>query len=82
MSIQDIIKSKVPDYAEIEVFFFEQCNLRCIHCFQDHESTVGMSKENILAKTDIIEDFFKRTTKTEVVLNIMGGELFQDNLLE
>lgn len=82
MSIQDIIKSKVPDYAEIEVFFFEQCNLRCIHCFQDHESTVGMSKENILAKTNIIEDFFKRTAKTEVVLNIMGGELFQDNLLE
>ena len=82
MSIQDILASKVPDYAEIEIFFFEHCNLRCVHCFQDHESTVGMSEINILKKISYIENFLKITPKTDVILNIMGGELFQDDLLD
>lgn len=82
MSIQDILASKVPDYAEIEIFFFEHCNLRCVHCFQDHDSTLGMSEQQILDKVNLIEDFFKRTPRTQVILNIMGGELFQDHLLE
>jgi MoaA/NifB/PqqE/SkfB family radical SAM enzyme len=82
MSIQDLLATKVPDYAEIEIFFFEHCNLKCIHCFQNHDSTVGMNEQDILTKLKMIEDFFKRTTRTAVTLNIMGGELFQDNLLE
>lgn len=82
MSIQDLISSKVPDYAEIEIFFFEHCNLRCVHCFQDHDSTLGMGKIQILEKIQIIENFFARSNKTDVVLNIMGGELFQDHLME
>lgn len=82
MSIQDIIQNKVPDYAEIEIFFFEHCNLRCVHCFQDHLSKEGMDRERILTKISLIEDFFKRTPKNEVILNVMGGELFQDDILE
>lgn len=82
MSIQELISSKVPDYAEIEIFFFEHCNLRCVHCFQNHESTLGMRQDLILSKVEIIEDFFKRSPKTEVILNIMGGELFQDHLMD
>ena len=82
MSVQELIASKVPDYAEIEIFFFEHCNLRCVHCFQDHDSTLGMGKIQILEKVKIIEDFFKKTSKTSVILNIMGGELFQDHLMD
>jgi hypothetical protein len=82
MSIQDLLANKVPDYAEIEIFFFEHCNLKCVHCFQDHDSTLGMSEKDILTKLEIIEDFFKRTPRTSVILNIMGGELFQDHLLD
>lgn len=82
MSIQNLIQSKVPDYAEIEIFFFEHCNLRCVHCFQDHVNKDGMSRERILEKLPLIEKFFKATPKTEVILNIMGGELFQDSILE
>lgn len=81
-TIQELLKDKVPEYAEIEIFFFEHCNLRCVHCFQDHEATDGMSESAILSKLEIIEDFFKKTTRVPVTLNIMGGELFQDHLLE
>ena len=80
--IRELLRDKAPDYAEIEIFFFEHCNLRCVHCFQDHDSTVGMSEEDILSKVQLIEDFFKRASKHDVILNIMGGELFQDDLLD
>lgn len=80
--IENILASKVPDYAEIEIFFFEHCNLKCVHCFQDHDATVGMNEQSILSKVSLIEDFFKKTPKKAVTLNIMGGELFQDHLLD
>jgi uncharacterized Fe-S radical SAM superfamily protein PflX len=48
-TIQELLNNKVPDYAEIEIFFFEQCNLRCVHCFQDHNATLGMSETEIAA---------------------------------
>lgn len=82
MSIELILKDKIPEYAEIEIFFFEQCNLKCVHCFQDHDSKLGMDRASILSKLDIIEEFFSRTPRDLVILNIMGGELFQDHLLD
>jgi len=80
--IEEILASKIPEYAEIEIFFFEHCNLRCVHCFQDHDATVGMNEQSILSKLELIEEFFNKTPRQEVVLNIMGGELFQDHLLD
>jgi sulfatase maturation enzyme AslB (radical SAM superfamily) len=82
MSIQNILSSKIPDYAEIEIFFFEQCDLRCVHCFQDHDSILGQDEFTIMSKVDLVEEFFKKTPKTIVIMNIMGGELFQDKLLD
>lgn len=79
--IEKILESKIPEYAEIEIFFFELCNLRCVHCFQDHESTDGMDRDRILSKLPLVEQFFQRTPKTNVILNIMGGELFQDDIV-
>jgi hypothetical protein len=81
-AIQEILKDKVPDYAEIEIFFFEQCNLRCVHCFQDHNSTIGMDRNSILSKVSLVDNFIRNTTKDYVILNIMGGELFQDHLFD
>lgn len=80
--INELLANKAPDYAEVEVFMFEHCNLRCIHCFQDHTAHEGMSEASIMEKADIIERFFERTPKQTVILNIMGGELFQDDLLD
>jgi hypothetical protein len=81
-TIEKILHNKVPEYAEIEIFLFEHCNLRCVHCFQDHESIVGMNESSIMSKISLIEDFFKKSPRKSVILNIMGGELFQDYLLE
>lgn len=80
--IHELLKNKVPDYSEIEIFFFEHCDLRCAHCFQDHTSTLGMDESSILSKLSIIENFFKNNQKQIVHMNVMGGELFQDHLLD
>ena len=50
MTIELLLKDKVPDFAEIEIFLFEYCNLKCVHCFQNHDSKIGMSEENIFSK--------------------------------
>ena len=80
--ITEVLKTKLPDIAEVEIFLFEHCNLRCVHCFQDHEATVGMSEELILMKADMSADFMARNQLKEFTLNVMGGELFQDHLLD
>ena len=80
--IESVLEDKIPDSGEFEIFFFEECNLRCVHCFQDHESKVGQSKEQILSKLQIIKNFFLMNPKKHYVMNIMGGELFQDHLLD
>ncbi len=80
--IEQLLKNKIPEYAEIEIFFFEHCNLRCVHCFQNHESVIGMNEDSIMGKISLIETFFNKTQKENVTLNIMGGELFQDHIME
>ena len=80
--IEQLLKNKIPEYAEIEIFFFEHCNLRCVHCFQNHESEIGMNESSIMSKITLIETFFNKTQKEHVTLNIMGGELFQDHIME
>jgi len=80
--LHSIIEDKIPESGELEIFFFEECNLRCVHCFQDHKSKLGQSKENILSKLQIIKDFFLMNPKKHYIMNIMGGELFQDHLLD
>lgn len=80
--IQSLLKDKIPDSGELEIFFFEECNLRCVHCFQDHLSRVGQSRDEILSKLEVIKDFFIMNPKQHFIMNIMGGELFQDKLLD
>lgn len=80
--IKHVLANKLPDIGEVEVFLFEHCNLRCVHCFQDHNATTGMGREAILAKADEIGAFLARNGLSEYILNVMGGELFQDHLLE
>lgn len=80
--IESVLEEKIPESGEFEIFFFEECNLRCVHCFQDHESKLGQSKEAILSKLQLIKDFFLMNPKKHYIMNIMGGELFQDHLLD
>ena len=80
--LSHILKSKLPENGEIAIIFFESCNLQCPMCPQDHSSLIGLSKEEILSKVEIIKNFFSNSHRSSFTLNIMGGELFQDSLLE
>lgn len=78
----DVIKDKVIDWAEVVVNFFEHCNMSCVFCPQDHSSRVGLSKEEILRKVRPVCNWITNNTHKEFHLHVMGGELFQDELID
>ena len=78
----DLIRAKIPSYAEIIVNFFDHCNMRCVFCPQDHEDRTGVSREEILSKVDPICEFIQLNQSEEFHLHLMGGELFQDEFIE
>lgn len=75
---QTLLETKRSNTAEYFVNLFEHCNLRCAFCWQDHTSTVGMS--TILAKAQVIIDAAIESGKTAHTINLMGGELFSDEI--
>ncbi len=81
-SFYNIIRKKIPQYAEIVVNLFDHCNMRCVFCPQDHEDIVGMSRSEILSKVPIIKDFMINNPSIEFQIHVMGGELFQDDLIK
>ena len=81
VSAYDIIKTKVIDHSEIVVNFFDYCNMRCSFCTQDHESKQGATREEILSKVAPILSYVKRNPSKNFLLHLMGGELFQDELI-
>ena len=81
-SFESLLGVKIPDMGEIGIIFFEECNLRCPMCPQDHNSIEGQSRDEILSKVDTIKNILYDSVSSVVTLNIMGGELFQDHLLE
>jgi hypothetical protein len=77
-----LIEPKLVGFSEVVVCFFENCNLNCTFCPQDHRSILGMSKREILEKLPLIERFISTQSSKEIHLHLMGGELFQDHLIE
>jgi len=79
-----ILESKRPNIAEVELTLFENCDINCSFCHHDKKSIVGMQLHEMLAKLDIIEKFFKdrQGTVDFMQINIVGGELFQDSLID
>lgn len=78
----DLIRAKIPKYAEIVVNFFDHCNMRCVFCPQDHEDRIGASREEILSKVAPIAKFIELNSSETFHLHLMGGELFQDEFIE
>lgn len=79
----EIIREKVIDHAEIVLILFEECNMKCVFCPQDHASKVGQSREEILSKADPVVKYIHGNMRTtDFHFHIMGGELFQDHLIE
>lgn len=83
MNDYGFIDNKVIDYAEVVVIFFENCNLNCVFCSQDHNSQEYLDEKSILEKTKKIIDWINSNNRSQYFkLHIMGGELFQDALIK
>lgn len=78
-----VLESKRPRIAEIELTLFENCNIVCDFCHHDKKSTVGMTREEMFSKLPIVEKFIRERASTVdfMQVNIVGGELFQDPLI-
>ena len=74
--LKHVLKDKVPESTEIELHLFEFCNLNCSFCGQDHKSTEGMN--TIVEKAEQVVAFMQQSGKTSHIVNIMGGEIFND----
>ena len=79
-----LLESKRPNIAEVELTLFENCDINCSFCHHDKSSIVGLDVGSMLSKVDIIEAFFRDRVGTIsfMQINIVGGELFQDRLVE
>lgn len=82
--IKQILESKRPNIAEVELTLFENCDINCSFCYHDKKSTIGLQYDEMISKLEIIENFFKdrQGTVDFMQINVVGGELFQDNLIE
>lgn len=77
MSIYDLIDNKIVGHGEAVVCLFEHCNLSCVFCPQDHDSIIGASHKDIMAKAPLVREWMKKKNQ-QYKIHIMGGELFQD----
>lgn len=78
--LKNMLSDKVSEMSEIEIHLFEYCNLSCSFCGQDHKNKEGM--DSVVDKAKIVIDFMKKSTLKHHVVNIMGGEIFNDDITD
>lgn len=80
--IENILSNKMSTRGEFFINLFEHCNLRCSFCWQDHNDTKGM--DTIKEKSELINtEILKMSSKHTIIdLNLMGGELFSDEITD
>lgn len=79
--INDIaLRQKRDKQQEYTVHLFEYCNLSCSFCWQDHNKVQGI--DTVLEKLAPIEQFLQAEKNKRVVFNIMGGEIFADQIYD
>lgn len=76
---QFLLRNKRDNQQEYTIHLFEFCNLNCSFCWQDHSNINGI--DTVREKLKPIEDFLKTEERDRVVFNIMGGEIFADDIL-
>ena len=76
-----IIESKNNTHGELIVILFEKCNLSCLMCPQKHDDEFGIMsiREKIHPIKKSLDGLVSKGKKTAIV-NLMGGELFEDSL--
>ncbi len=73
-----IVEKKRSSEGEFFVNLFEWCNLACSFCWQDHSKWDGI--ETIVERAYDIRDRVKADHRKDFVVNLMGGELFADEI--
>jgi radical SAM protein with 4Fe4S-binding SPASM domain len=79
--IKAILGAKAPYYTEIDISFFELCNLHCRFCWQDNYNPTGIT--DIAEKANIAIDYLKAQKdklQPNIQVHMLGGELFQDDV--
>lgn len=79
--IKLLLEKKIPDYSEVEISFFELCNLHCRFCWQDNYNAEGIN--SIKEKAEIVIDYLdkqKDVLKNRIQVHMLGGELFEDSI--
>jgi len=75
-----IIDKKRDPEQEYTLHLFEYCNLSCSFCWQDHENKTGL--DSIINKLEPIEKFLQTESRSSVVFNAMGGEIFASKIFD
>lgn len=75
-----LLSRKQSQIVEIEIHLFEDCNMSCAYCCQEHNESFGPKKEDFDRKVAIAQKHMLRMKgdNRRVAINLMGGELFQD----
>ena len=73
-----LLENKRDPEQEISIYFFENCNMSCAFCWQDHASRHGL--DTVREKLSAVEAYFQEESRSLVTLSMMGGELFSDNI--
>jgi sulfatase maturation enzyme AslB (radical SAM superfamily) len=80
--ILKIIEPKLVQFGEVVLCLFENCNLSCVFCHQDHKAIEGMSGPEILSKVPHVIKYIRNSPMQDFHIHVMGGELFQDQLIQ
>lgn len=78
--VKSILREKAPQYTEIEVSFFQLCDLHCRFCWQDNYDPVGTTTIREKAKT--VLDYLELNSASlhkNIQVHMLGGELFEDS---
>ena len=80
--LRNLLAQKAPIRTEVEVSFFQICNLKCAFCWQDHNDPTGV--QSIREKANTVTEYINKSDhlKDSINITMTGGELFQDDMAD
>lgn len=75
---QILLRNKRDKQQEYTLHLFEKCNLSCSFCWQDHTAFEGV--DTVREKLEPLKEFLDEEVMPKVIINIMGGEVFDDSI--
>lgn len=63
-----------PEHLKITIIPTLQCNLRCWYCYENHDTTLKISKDTIQAIKLYIEHAAQRESIKKIIVDFFGGE--------